>query len=242
MRIGLLESDHIPTSFQSVSGDYFDMFERLFGAHAPLLELVRYDVIGGFLPEDPSECDGYLGTGSRSSVYDDEPWIAGLEDFIRALAATRIPYVGICFGHQMLARALGGTVAKADVGWGAGVREVRLTEERPWMDPAESACNLQFMHQDQVKELPTGATLLGTADHCPVAMFSVGGTMLGIQAHPEFDVRFCQALIDARTDMFGAEAAAAARATMIIPTHEAVVAQWIERFLRGAVDAPAPPT
>ena len=109
-----------------VSGDYPDMFRRLFAGH-PEVEIVVYDVIGGDMPADPGECDAWITTGSRHSVNDDEPWIRQLEQFVRDVAQADVPFVGVCFGHQLIAKALGGTVVKSDRGWGVGAKEVEVT-------------------------------------------------------------------------------------------------------------------
>lgn len=233
MRIGLLECDHVDERYRHLSGDYGDMFTAMFAA-TPEVELVRYDVVNGELPVSPAECDGWLATGSRKSAYDDDEWIHRTAGFIRAAAATDAPFVGICFGHQLLAHALEGTVARAPGGWGAGIHAVEVAQKEPWMDPFRSDARLHFMHRDQVARLPAGAEVLWSAEHCPVAAFTVGDTMLGIQAHPEFTVAYAEALLTDRTDRIGGDKAGAALRSLATPTDEAVVTQWIVNFLQGA--------
>ena len=217
MRVGLLLCDHVDDRFRSIAGDYDDMFAALL----PDLDLVAYDAIGGDLPKRADGCDGWLLTGSRFSAYDDEPWIAALAGFVRELHASRAPTVGICFGHQLLAHALGGRVEKAATGWGVGAHAIAL----------DAACwRLLFMHQDQVVALPDGAQVLGSADHCPVAVLQVGSA-IGVQAHPEFSVDYERALLDARAEGIGTEAVAAARASLEEPTDERAVAAWLAGFL-----------
>jgi GMP synthase-like glutamine amidotransferase len=230
MRIGLLECDHVDEKYRRLSGDYADMFAALFSDQDDV-ELVRYDVVNGALPGSPSECDGWLATGSRTSAYDDEEWIHRVGGFVRAAAATEAPFVGICFGHQLLAHALGGTVERAPSGWGAGVLVVAVEHKEPWMEPTRTEVHLHFMHQDQVSTLPDGGEVVGAAEHCPVAAFTVGDTMLGIQAHPEFTVPYAEALLTDRTERIGGDNVAAALASLTTPTDEAVVAQWITSFL-----------
>lgn len=232
MLVGLLECDHVDERFRDVTdGDYVDLFGRLFEGTVPDLELRPYDVVGGRLPGGPHECDAWLCTGSRHGAYDGHPWIEGLVGFIRDVAGAGRPFVGICFGHQALAQALGGRVERAPGGWGAGVREVVVREVRPWMDPPASSLRLHFMHQDQVVELPPGGTVLGSAAHCPVAVLAVGERLLGIQAHPEFTDGYSRALLVDRELRIGAEATAEAAATLGGPTDEATAARWIGRFL-----------
>ena len=233
MRIGLLECDHVDDRYRRLSGDYADMFATLFAPHDEI-ELVNYDVVNGRLPADPRQCDGWLMTGSRRSAYDDEDWIGATASFVRAVAAVEAPFVGICFGHQLLAHALGGKVERADTGWGAGILHLEVKQTAPWMAPPLHDARLHFMHQDQVTKLPEDAEVLGSAEHCDVAMFTVGDTMLGIQAHPEFTAAYAEALLTDRTDRIGGDKAADALRSLTTPTDDAVAAQWITRFLTSA--------
>ena len=223
MIVGLLECDHVDERFRDATdGDYLELFGRLFGAHVPDLELRPFDVVGGELPDGPEVCDGWVCTGSRHSAYDDLPWIADLQAFIRDVAAAGRPFVGICFGHQVLAQALGGRVERAS-GWGAGVRPLDLDDG--------TRLRLHFMHQDQVVALPPGGTVVGSAEHCPVAVLAVGERMLGIQAHPEFTDAYSAALLADRELRIGTEATAEAAATLGGTTDDGTAARWIGRFL-----------
>jgi GMP synthase-like glutamine amidotransferase len=233
VRIGLLECDHVDERYRPLSGDYRDMFAALLAAFGDIA-LVNYDVVNGQLPADPRECDGWLATGSRKSAYDDDEWIHRTAGFVRAVAATAVPFVGICFGHQLLAQALGGTVERADSGWGAGILQLEVVRDEPWMQPTMRDARLHFMHQDQVVKLPDDAEVQCSAEHCEVAMFTVGDTMLGIQAHPEFTSAYAEALLTDRTERIGGDKAASALLSLTQPTDEAIVAQWITRFLAQA--------
>jgi GMP synthase-like glutamine amidotransferase len=231
--VGLLECDHVAERFRpAAGGDYVDLFGALFAAHVPGIDLKPYDVIGGEVPADPGECEAWLCTGSRYGAYDGFGWIDDLCGFIREVRDAAVPFVGVCFGHQVLAQALGGRVQKAASGWGAGVRRLEVVTPAPWMDPPAPHLDLHFMHQDQVVELPAGAHLLGRAGHCPVAMFQLG-SMIGIQAHPEFTATYSEALLRDRKERIGGDATAEALATLGRPAEEAVAAQWIGNRLRG---------
>ena len=193
VKLGLLVCDHVRPEFLHVSGDYPDMFRGLFAGH-PEVELVVYDVIGGELPSGPAECDAWITTGSRFSVNDDEPWIRQLEQFVRDVAKADVPFVGVCFGHQLIAKALGGTVVKSDRGWGVGAKEVKVRDDLG-LGPSYTVLT---SHQDQIDSLPAGAEILGWNEHCPVSMLGVGETMIGIQGHPEFDPAYSKALMESR--------------------------------------------
>ena len=234
-RVGVLECDHVDERHRPIGGDTVDMLRSLFAAHAPEagLELVPVDVIGGERPAGPAACDAWLCPGSRYSVYDPFDWITDLAAFTRDVHAAGVPFVGICFGHQLLAHALGGRVERATVGWGAGVETVAVDSVAPWMDPPAEKLALHFMHQDQVAELPPGGEVLGHADHCPVALLGVGPVTMGVQAHPEFTRAYTDALLADRVARIGDAEVAAARAGLAQPTHEATVARWMARTLTG---------
>jgi GMP synthase-like glutamine amidotransferase len=192
MRLGLLVCDHVRPEFLEISGDYEDMFRRLFAGRVDV-EVVSYDAIEGRLPSDPSECDAWLTTGSRHSVNDDAQWIRELEDFVRQVARTEVPFIGICFGHQLIAKALGGSVARSENGWGVGLQEVEVKGDLGLGD----SYRILTSYQDQVETLPPGGEILGWNEHCPVSMMAVG-KMIGIQGHPEFESAYSAALMEAR--------------------------------------------
>lgn len=229
MKIGLLECDHVKERLRPIAGDYREMFTELFRRHAAQLELEYFDVRHGEFPVSVDVCDGYLATGSRFSAYDDEAWIQELKAFVRRLQDADKPFVGICFGHQILAEALGGKVEPAAQGWGIGVHSLNVLKQESWMQPEQSSCGIQYSHRDQVVRLPEHSVLLGESDHCPVAMFRAGETMLGIQGHPEFPAAYVEALVRGRTEQIGAEWVNAAR--FHAPTDEGVITAWLAKFL-----------
>jgi GMP synthase-like glutamine amidotransferase len=233
MRIGLLEADHVQERYRPIAGDYGDMFEQMVATADPTAEVVRYDVREGVLPARPDECDAWICTGSAASVYDCEPWIDDLSELVRLLAQARVPFVGICFGHQLLAHALGGRTERAEGGWGVGALPMELVEQPSWARPARAEVTLLYSHQDQVTLLPPDGRVLARADHCPTAMLAVGDDMLGMQAHPEFGAAYLRALLNDRVDRIGTEATAAALATLDRPTDEVLGAGWILAFLRS---------
>lgn len=226
MNIGLLECDDVVGRFPHIKGGYREMF----GALLPGAKFRYYEAHRGNLPASPMECDAWLCTGSKYSAYDTDAWIQNLAAFIRSLKDEK-PFVGICFGHQMLAQAMGGEVAQASQGWGAGVLKVELLKQEPWMQPPQKEIRIHHMHQDQVQKLPRGSVVLGRSEHCEVGMFRVGDSMLGIEGHPEFTPEFSEALIRARVERIGAAASKAALATVRQPTDAPVVAQWIRKFM-----------
>lgn len=226
MKIGLLECDDVVGRFPGIRGGYREMFAALL----PDFSFRYYAAHRGELPSSPGACDAWISTGSKYSVYDGTPWIAELAGFIRSLDK---PFVGICFGHQMLAHAMGGEVAKAKQGWGVGVLPLEILKEEPWMKPAMSQVRIQHMHQDQVLRLPEKSVLLGRSPHCDVGMFRIGETKLGIEGHPEFTVEYGAALINARRKQIGAQTDRALN-SLKEKSDGPVVGRWIGNFLKRA--------
>jgi GMP synthase-like glutamine amidotransferase len=227
---------HVDPKSVHIAGDYPQLFAALLDGHD--IELVRYDLDEGRFPDSVAECDGWLCGPSRASAYDDLPWRADAEALLREIVAIETPYVGICFGHQLLAQALGATVARAADGWQVGARDYDVVEVPSWMDPAAARITLIASHQDQVAELPDGARLLarGADGGCPVAGFTVGTRAWTLQPHPEFVPSVADHLLAGRIDLIGAARVATARASLARPLDRARVASWIARFFAGPSD------
>jgi len=231
-RLGLLVCGHVHPAALSVGGDYPELFRSLL---APLgFDVVAFDVDQGVLPASLDDCDGWITSPARASVNDDLPWIRDFEVVISQLVAEARPFVGICFGHQLLARAMGGRVERASTGWGVGAQRYDIVEYRPWMVPPAEQMVLIASHEDQVVQLPSDARLLARSDSCPNAMFSVGDRAIGIQAHPEFTAALSRALTDLRVELIGEAGAADARESLSTPLDRQLAAEWIAQFLRGA--------
>ena len=233
LSVALLECDHVDPEVRHVAGDYGDMFAHLFSTHAPEVVLDHVDVVGGAPLPDLRAHDGIVISGSRRSVDDDLPWIHDLAKLLVGAHEAEIPVIGICFGHQLIAQALGGRVDRAPVGWGVGVHRATVTAPRPWMTPSADGFDLLVSHQDQVTAVPAGGTVLATSEHAPVAAFEVG-SLLGFQGHPEFVADYADALMARRVERIGMEAIERARATLTRPTDHAIVARWISRFFGDA--------
>jgi len=186
MKLGILNAIHPEESRVNWGGSPVDVYIRFFQSAGGRFEFAGYQVIQGQLPDSPDECDAYIVTGSPRGVYNDDPWIAPLAQFLRDCYATGKKLIGICFGHQMPAHALGGQAQKSEKGWGLGQKSFEVRGERPWMAGDNGSLNLYFAHQDQVTSLPPGAELLGGSDFCPIGFYAIGEQVLAIQGHPEF--------------------------------------------------------
>lgn len=196
MKIGILNAIHPDFSSVNWDGSPIDAYIRFFrGVNAPF-DFTGYEVAQMDLPETPAECDAYVITGSISGVYDSDPWIAELTQFIRSCYQAGKKLVGICFGHQILAHALGGKAEKSVKGWGLGLKAISITAHRSWMTEKPDHCSLYFAHQDQVVLLPPGAKRLGGNEFCPNAFYVIGDQVLGVQGHPEFTHKIMAELLD----------------------------------------------
>ena len=232
MHIAILETGRINADIADRFPRYPDMFRQLFAQVANHdLTFAEVPVIDGVLPSSIDDFDGYLVTGSATGVYDSDTWISPLMDFIRAAHAGDKPLVGICFGHQVIAHALGGRAEKWDGGWGLGVHEVALHDTPCWIPPRDRV-QLIHLHQDQVVRLPEGATHLGSTDFCGNAAFYIGDNVFCLQGHPEFEREYTAALMAARTDSMGVEAVAAATDSLEAGHEGVTIAGWIVDFFR----------
>lgn len=233
MKIGLLKCDTVREELRQIYGDCSDAFIDLFSQYAPEVSLEIYDVQNGRYPRSLDECRGYMTTGSASSVYEKEPWIRRLNEFVGELYKNKVTFVGICFGHQMIAEAIGGKCLKSENGWGVGVKNVRIISKKPWMRPELDSYNLMVSHLDQVCELPRGSEVLGTNEHCSTSMFMVGDHFLGIQGHPEFTAPFAEALLLSRAEKIGRSVVEEARKTLEEKSDREIITRWIVNFFRS---------
>ena len=162
MKIGILQTGHVVEPLRSKHGNFNTMFEKLLAAED--FEFVSYPVIDGHFPASAETADGWLITGSASSSYEQLDWIVELEDFIRSVYARSIPIVGICFGHQLIAYALGACVEESERGWGIGSRDIQILYKADWMNNEADLC-LLYSHRDQVATLPEGAVIIAGSSH-----------------------------------------------------------------------------
>jgi GMP synthase-like glutamine amidotransferase len=232
MKIGILAAGRPPSTLLATFGDYPSMFRHLLagGGH----DWTTFDVQAGAYPEAVEDCEAYLVTGSSSGVYDGDPWIDDLRRFL-VEARGRASLVGVCFGHQIMADAFGGTVIKSPKGWGIGLHHHAVRQGADWMESAGPAAEyaLAASHQDQVVEAPPGATVLAGSDFCPFGMLAyAGGHAMSLQLHPEFAPDYSSALIAGRRGVrFPEPEADAAIASLKTPDDHVRVAAWIEAFL-----------
>ena len=225
MKVAILETGYPPGNLSEEFGDYPAMFAGLLG---PAFQVESFDVQKGRLPDSHAH-GGYLITGSPAGVYDPLPWIEPLQEFIRSADGARM--VGICFGHQVMAEALGGHVEKSHKGWGAGLHRYTILRSEPWIDSAGPIA-IPASHQDQVVIQPPKTEVVAASDFTPFAALAWSDRpAISFQFHPEFSPAFAKALIEKRYDNIANPDAAIA--SLDAPNDNQRVAQWIRNFLNG---------
>ena len=237
MKLTILETGLVPEPIRQDFEDYPAMFRRLISAADPDIEYETVSVITGEPLPDPASLDAVLITGSPAGVYDDAPWIAPLMQFIRDAAAARVPQIGICFGHQALAEALGGKVVKSEKGWGVGRHTYEMKACPDWTGgDCPETISVPVSHQDQVVALPPGARVIAASEFTPFAGLDYGEVpAMSFQCHPEFDPDYSAALYTIRKGRpLTEEAVKAAIEGLGHPLDNQRVGAWMAGFLRSA--------
>ena len=223
MHLGILQCGHVPDEVASTDGPYATLIGSLF-AHRGFSQSL-WSVVDGDFPDGPEAADGWLVTGSKHGAYEDHPWIPPLEALLRAIHGAGRPLVGICFGHQIIAQALGGTVVKYPEGWAIGATEIAVDDRH---------VTLNSWHQDQVVALPDGSKTLAQTSFCDHAILAHGPRTLTVQAHPEFPNSVVETLIETRGDTVPAPLIDQAKAKLTAANDNRLLADWLADVLEGA--------
>jgi GMP synthase-like glutamine amidotransferase len=228
--IGILACDHVADELLGASRgrDYHHMYDEMLRGADPSIRTRAYDVVGGELPGDPGECDGWIITGARYDSYRDDPWIVALRDFIRRVREHRARLVGVCFGHQVVAHALGGRAEPAGE-WKAGPHAF-TAEATPWFEGG--TVTIHAMHQDVAAVVPPGGRTIATGSTADHPMFLVDDTILCVQDHPEYDSSYIAGLVEMRRPRMGDVVTDDALDRIAsIDVDNSIVAGWLANFL-----------
>lgn len=233
MKLCILDNDYLDPAIAATYVGYGAMFERLLRNAGASGQFDIFNTVKGQYPETFDGYDAVLLTGSRADAFSQEPWVRVLREKVQALLAAQKKLIGVCFGHQLVGLCLGANVGRAPQGWGAG----RMTYAWHAPDWAQSngrtELSLLASHQDQVFDLPAGATLLASSDFCPVAAFSVGEHVFCVQAHPEFVADYSAFLLNKRRAALGEESYTRCMAGLAQGHEGDAVARMMVAFVQG---------
>ena len=234
MKIAILLTDVDDSDFTRSFPDDAEKFRRLLQPLRPQWEFVTYSVKDNVFPESLEAYDGYVITGSPASVHDDRIWIPRLFKLIREAHRIRLPLVGACFGHQAIAKALGGKVARNGAGWGLGATTTTFTRHMPWMKEKHREIRLYCAHNEQVVALPKGAVVLGHDPIAPVSAFAIGQHILATQHHPEMTPDYVDGLLNYMEADMDPGVIARARGSIAEGAEGPKFATWMADFLASA--------
>ncbi|MEM7753158.1 MAG: type 1 glutamine amidotransferase [Pseudomonadota bacterium] len=221
MHIGILQCGHFPTGEGFQPQTYGELYENFLSGRG--LTFQTWSVVDMAFPDSVHAADGWLVTGSKHGAYEDIPFIAPLEQFLRDAYADDVPIVGICFGHQVLAQALGGTVTKHSDGWALG---------RQSYDFGGKDVTLNAWHQDQVTKPPEEATTIGSNAFCRHAALAYKGRAFSVQAHPEFSDPHVKLLLSVRRAALTDAQADEVRSNLGQPLSNDALAEQIAAFFK----------
>ncbi len=201
MKIGILLVGRASEDLVDEYGTYAEMLIALINTEEQVFEFKTFNILDNEFPKDHLECDGWIVTGSPHGVYEDHSWIPTVSQLINNVYEANLPIFGVCFGHQLIAQALGGHVEKSEKGWGLGLHTYQVNNKPDYMSNLSEKVTLNICHQDQVLRPPQGATVYAKSEFCENAGFYIKDKVLTMQAHPEFLVDFTKALLTARRDV-----------------------------------------
>jgi GMP synthase (glutamine-hydrolysing) len=179
---------------------------------------------------------GFVITGSSSSVTDADPWIRRVEAYVKEIAAEGVPLFGICFGHQLVAHALGGEVTKNPRGREVGTIQVKRLVDDPIFAGAGRELAANAMHKDSVTRLPEGGRILASSELEPTQAFAIGKAIRCVQFHPEIDGVAMRTYVEARAHLItaeGGDAGAIAARSSDAPAAEETLRNFVRGFVKG---------
>ena len=203
MKVCILENDDLDPAIAATYQGYAAMFVRLFRDAGADWEFDILHTPSGQYPASFDDYGAVVLTGSKADSFSDEPWVLELRHRVTLLLEQKKKLLGICFGHQLIALCLGAKVGRAPQGWGVGRMAYDWQAQDLPLPPEHSQLALLASHQDQVLELPSGAALLASNSHCPVAAYTVGGDVFCVQGHPEFVEDYSAFLLGRRRERLG---------------------------------------
>lgn len=230
-KVGILQCDEVMEKLQPQFGVYLDMIQQMFTGVAEPFEFYVFDCRKNEYPDDIGLYSFFITTGSQFSVYENEPWILAVIDFVRDLDRQKKKLIGICFGHQLIGMACHGKVENSAKGWGIGVAENRVVSAPDWMKEGRGKLNILVSHQDQLIALPEGALVIAESDFCPYFVIQWSDHFLSIQGHPEWNKDYSKALMHERRGIIPAERIVRGLASLEQGVDNKMFARWVIDFV-----------
>ena len=225
MLIGILQCGHFPQREGEPLRDYTTLYSEMLQGND--FTFKTWSVVDMEFPTSVNDADGWLISGSKHGAYDDLPFIPLLENFIRDIYAAKVPLVGICFGHQIMAQALGGHVELFKGGWSVGPVDYEFE--------GGETLGLNAWHKDQVITPPKGARTVASTNFCEHAALVYEGPAMSVQPHPEFQSRDVEMLLDLRAKGTVPDALIEESRTKVGAANDNdVIATRIADFFKGA--------
>jgi GMP synthase-like glutamine amidotransferase len=232
MKLTIIQAGEVPQPLRADFGLYPPMFMRMFDEAGFDFEYDTVPIFDGAEFPDPAKTEAVIVTGSSAGVYEDHAWLEPLRAFIRGAYAANTPMLGVCFGHQIMADALGGDVRKSEKGWGLG-RHTYAVKSRPdFLATDLPSLSIACSHQDQVIVPPKEAEVFLASEFTPNAGLAYrNGKAISLQPHPEFLDGYAQALAELRRGKAPDSVIDTAVKSIATPSHAPAVAGWLGNFL-----------
>ncbi|KAF7563638.1 hypothetical protein G7046_g440 [Stylonectria norvegica] len=202
--LAILETDTAPESIAGKHGSYGDIIETslrkgLAQAGNPIsdLKVTKWDVIIAQVYPALDSIDAVFVTAGQHDADKDDPWVPKLLEFVQGAYAAKKPILGLCYGHQIISRALGGKVSRNPGGWEVTVKQVNLTPQGSNLFGKKSI-SLHQMHRDAVVQIPSGLEVIGSTSQCEIQILYRKGRVLTAQGHPEFNSFMCLEMLEER--------------------------------------------
>lgn len=232
MKVALLECDQVLEKFQSEFGQYSSMIQQMFTSVGAHFEFDVFDCQKGQYPLNIDDYDFFITTGSKSDAYAKSDWIKQLIEFVQRLNKANKKLIGICFGHQIIALALGGKVEKSTRGWGIGLSHNQIVAKPTWIKEKSETLNIIVSHQDQIIDLPENALVIAKSDFCPYFMVQWNDHFLSIQGHPEWQKNYSKVLINDRRNRISKPVIEAGLASLSEKPDNLLFTRWVLDFVQ----------
>jgi len=233
MKVTVFQTGLVAEPLRDKFDNYGKMFAKLIGDGGGAFTFETVSLVENEPLPNVDDIEALIITGSSLGVYDDTPWMNPFRDFIRAAYAKSVPMIGVCFGHQIMADALGGVVEKSSKGWGVGRHSYSVDKNSGFLADAPDQMQFNVIHQDQVITPPKNCKVVASNEFTPNAILEYdNGAAISIQAHPEFANDYAKAVYKLRSgQLFDKNIGDDAVASVGTQNDNELMAEYFRRFL-----------